>query len=59
MTRRTARYTQAEIRRVTKVAKAQGMAVRVADDGIWIVPPSPEGPQTGGKEIEPTRRIVF
>lgn len=58
MSRRTAKYTQAEIRRATLVAKAQGMAVRVADDGIWIVPPSHEGPQTGG-QIEPTRRIVF
>ena len=38
MSRRPARYTQAEIRRATEVAKAQGMAVRVADDGIWIVP---------------------
>lgn len=56
MSRRTAKYTQAEIRRATKVAKAHGMAVRVADDGIWIVPPSPEGPQIAG-QIEPTRRI--
>lgn len=56
MSRRTAKYTQAEIRRATKVAKAQGMAVRVADDGIWIVPPSPEGTKIAG-QIEPTRRI--
>lgn len=59
MSRRAAKYTQAEIRRATMVAKAQGMVVKVADDGIWILPPSPEGAPTGAKEIEPNRRIVF
>jgi len=60
MTRRSARFTQAEISRAAKVAKAQGMAVEIAPDGsIRIVPvvPMPVRIPEGGVEEE--RRIVF
>ena len=59
MSRRAAKYTQAEIRRATEVAKAQGMAVRIADDGIWIVPVPSKGPGVAEHLFEANRRIVF
>ena len=59
MSRKTAKYTQAEIRRATEVAKAHGMAVRIADDGIWIVPLPGKGPTLVEQLFEANRRIVF
>lgn len=56
MSRRTAKYTQAEIRRATKVAKAQGMAVRVGPDKIEILP-MPTAAE--GQKLENGGRIYF
>lgn len=61
MSRRPARATQAEISRATKVAKAQGMAVEIDQDGtIRIVPVRGSVLDAAEKALfEPNRRIVF
>jgi hypothetical protein len=60
VTRKVCRFTQAEVSRVTKVAKAQGMAVELMPDGsIRIVPTVPMPVRISGSEIEEEPRIVF
>lgn len=60
MSRKIARFTQAEISRVAKVAKAQGVAVEmVADGSIRILPTVPDPVRLLPPEVEEERRIVF
>jgi hypothetical protein len=55
MSRRPARFTEAEIARAMKVADKRGMTIRIEQDGIRIVPLSEEEkPKLGEK-----RRIVL
>lgn len=60
MTRKIARFTQAEINRAAKVAKAHGMAVEMGLDGVMrLVPAVPVPVRIPAPEVEEDRRIVF
>jgi hypothetical protein len=60
MTRKIAKFTHAEISRATKVAKAQGMAVKLVPDGSILILPTPPVPvHTMDPDIETERGIVF
>ena len=57
MSRRPARFTEADIRRAGKVAKQLGLAVEIAPDGtIRLVPASVTN---SGEASPPEREIVL
>lgn len=55
MSRRPARFTEADVRRAAKVAKQLGLSVEIAPDGTIRIAPatvtSPENAPLAGKEI--------
>lgn len=60
MSRRPARFTEADLRRAAKVAKSLGMAVEAKADGtIRIVPLSNDEQGSAGVHVEAEEDIIL
>ena len=60
MTRRAARFTEADATRAAKAAKRAGVIVEIGTDGVFrFVPPAQGRPQEPERPVAPVEDIVL